>query len=215
MHVVNGIEFEYFYFGNLVTHEIQYKNGLFAGLALHPQFPRDIRHDLTKRLPFETDSIKGGQAQDVFEHIEYDAVPSILDEVYRCLAPGGLFRMSVPDYHSPLLQSRSAYDKNGNILCDLAMGGSLKGIMSGGIKVSLEGNGIAHLWFPTYAQVLDCIIKSDIRRCSQISVHHAWLSADKWVANEFDQTIMPVMRCPPTDMRADGKPISIIVDFVK
>lgn len=38
------------------------------------------------------------QSEDVFEHIEYQTIPSIFNEIYRVLKPNGLFRLSMPDY---------------------------------------------------------------------------------------------------------------------
>jgi hypothetical protein len=104
----SGMEFKYLYFGNLFPHEDQFKSGLFAGLAIHPKYDRDIPHDIRTPLPFADGSIEGCQAQDVFEHLEYEAVTEVLDDVYRCLAPAAPFRLSVPDYNSPLLRSRTA-----------------------------------------------------------------------------------------------------------
>jgi hypothetical protein len=37
----------------------------------------------------------------------------------------------------------------------------------------------------------------------------------QYFAHTFEEMDMPVMRFPPRDMRANGAPISIIVDFVK
>jgi SAM-dependent methyltransferase len=205
----------YLYFGNLAPREQQYKSGYFYGLTPHPEADRDICHDARDRLPFAEASIKAIQSQDVFEHIEYDRVAFIFDEIFRCLIPGGIFRLSMPDYNSPLLKSRSVYDADANVLFDAAMGGSVVGKMNGGIEVKFAPNGEAHLWFPTYSNVTALILSSQIRKSSTIDVHHAWIDAKRFICKEFDQAIMPVRRSPPNDMRADGKPISIIIDFIK
>jgi SAM-dependent methyltransferase len=206
---------KYVYFGNLFAEEEQYKSDLFRGLALVNPQDKDILHDIREPLPFRSDSIPGFQSQDVFEHVERDTVAKIFDEIFRCLAPNGLFRLSLPDYNSPLLRSRSAFDGDGKIIGDLAMGAMLTGIMNGGIEVSFAENGEAHLWFPTYDQVLNLILHSQIRKCSEIIVHHAWINRTEFIANDFDQSLMPVRRTPPGDMRAGGKPISIVIDFRK
>ena len=128
---------------------------------------------------------------------------------------GGIFRLSVPDYNSPLLTSRSVYDSRGRILCDLAMGGRVDCKLGEKIKVTLSRGGGAHLWFPTYASVAQLILASEIRKCATVIFHHAWLDAHNFRCEPFDQSLMPVSRTTPKDMRADGKPISIVVDFVK
>jgi len=205
----------YLYFGNLAIREQQYQSGLFYGLTPHPEKDRDICHDARDPLPFRDASITGFQSQDVFEHIEYGRIAFILDEVFRCLAPGGIFRLSVPDYNCPLLKSRSVYDADGNVLFDAAMGGSVSGKMNGGMEVTFPPDCKAHLWFPTYSNVTALIVASQIRKSSAIIFHHAWIDSKRFICNDFDQTIMLVRRSPPNDMRADGKPISIVVDFIK
>jgi SAM-dependent methyltransferase len=94
------IQDHFIYFGNLFPNEPQYKSGLFYGLAMFPEFDRDILHDAKSPMPFSDGSIRGFQSQDVFEHIPYDKVTAILDDIFRCLRNGGIFRLSVPDYHS-------------------------------------------------------------------------------------------------------------------
>jgi SAM-dependent methyltransferase len=205
----------YLYFGNLFPGEAQFGSGQFHGLALNPRFQRDIPHDAAMPLPFPDASIKGFQSQDVFEHIEYGKVPPILDEIFRCLRPGGLFRLSLPDYNSPLLRNRSVYDSDGNILCDLSMGGSVSSRLNEEVKVSFAGGGEAHLWFPTYANVLQLVLSSRLRKCDAITVHHAWYDRRSFVCQPFDGGVMPVRRAPPNDMRAQGRPVSLIIDFVK
>jgi SAM-dependent methyltransferase len=205
----------YLYFGNLSPREEQYKSGFFRGLAPHPESERDIQHDARDPLPFRDASIKVVQSQDVFEHLEYDRVAFILDEIFRCLTPGGIFRLSLPDYNSPLLKGRSVYDSDGNVLFDAAMGGSVVGKKDGGMEIKFCPGGEAHLWFPTYSNVTALIVSSQIRKSSSIRFHHAWIDSKRFVCSEFDQAIMPVRRSPPNDMRAGGKPVSIVIDFIK
>lgn len=206
---------QYVYFGNLFPNEPQYKSGKFVGLALSPKFDRDVLHDARHPMRFEDDSVHGFQSQDVFEHIEYEKLPTILDDIYRCLKPGGLFRMSVPDYQSPLLMARSVYDHEGNILLDLSMGGKLSAAHGGQVDVQLPSDGSAHLWHPTIQSVRALILQSDIRKCDRIEFLHYWETRSEAVVHAFDHTLMPVARVPPHDMRAGGKPISIVVDFIK
>lgn len=58
------------------------------------------------------------------EHIKYTDLPDILNEIYRILKPGGLFRLSVPDYNCDILWERSEKDSNGKIRFDPGGGGS-------------------------------------------------------------------------------------------
>lgn len=206
----------YLYFGNLAEQEPHFRIPNFVGLALHPKGPRDIAHDLRNPLPFRDGSIRKIQAQDVLEHLPKDTVPAILDEIFRVLAPGGIFRLSVPDYHSPLLKRRSVYDSEGRVLADLMMATlAVYDRQTGSAKAEFAQNGDAHLWFPTYSQILDLLIRSEIRKCSAIHFHHYFRTDDEYVVEPFTDDEMPVYRCPPRDMRADGKPVSIVADFIK
>src|SRR6185295_15609838 len=93
---------QYLYFGSLGQHERQFQVPNFIGLALEPAHDREVRHNLTDPLPYADASIAKIQAQDVLEHLPFDKVSSVLDEIYRVLKPGGVFRLSVPDYRSPV-----------------------------------------------------------------------------------------------------------------
>jgi SAM-dependent methyltransferase len=199
---------KFVYLGKLLPTDAQFKSGKFFEYAL------DFAKPPTK-LPFDDDSVIGFQSQDVLEHVVYDKVAIILDEIFRSLRPGGLFRLSVPDYNSPLLKARSLYDSDGNILYDAAMGGVVKASAAGGLDVRLEPGGGVHVWFPTYTKILRLILSSEIRKCAEISIHHAWIDAKKFICADYDRSVMPVLRAPPGDMRAGGAPISIVVDFVK
>jgi predicted SAM-dependent methyltransferase len=64
-------------------------------------FPRETvncLYDVRKDLPFDDESVKGIFCEHVFEHLDYSqSSPTFLAECYRCLAPGGVLRIIVPD----------------------------------------------------------------------------------------------------------------------
>jgi len=203
------------YFGNLHPEEVQNLKG-FIGLALYPRFERDLAHDACNPLPFPDNSVPKVQSQDVFEHLDQNRVPAILDEIYRVLKPGGRFRLSMPDYRSPLLRSRCAFDDKGAIMVDLRMGGHVTydlGTMK--IVKRFDDDGEAHVWFPVIESVKAMIDRSALRNCAHIDYLHYITTEGAPVVTEFSMDEMPVMRAPPHDDRANGWPISIIVDFVK
>jgi len=207
---------EYLYFGNLGKNERQYANPRFLGLALNPQHDREIKHDARDPLPFESNSIEKIQSQDVFEHLPYELIPSVLDDVYRVLKKDGLFRLSVPDYRHPLLKSRCVYNSSGFILADLMMGGSLKyNQKSKAAEPFFQNNGDAHVWFPTYEQLLDVIVKSKIRMSSYLTFHQGFLSDDVFLVKRIPDDELFVMRSVENDPRSSGQPLSLVVDFVK
>ena len=53
--------------------------------------------DLTKPLPYPTDSISAIFSSHVLEHLFIDEVELLIPEMYRVLKPGGVSRIVVPD----------------------------------------------------------------------------------------------------------------------
>lgn len=207
---------KFLYFGNLPRDERQYASGLFIGLALNPKHDREIRHDAREPLPVADNSVERIQSQDVFEHIAYDELPPILDDIMRVLKPGGRFRLSLPDYNSPFLLSRCAFDEAGRILCDLRMGGSVRyDRTSKGRLVQFADGGNAHLWFPTYDAVQALVQRSALRHCREIQWWQGFQDRTTAMIRDIPELDMWVKRAAPHDRRAGGKPVSLVVDFVK
>lgn len=207
---------KHLYFGNLTTGERQYASGRFVGLALAPQHSQEIRHDARQKLPVADNSVERIQSQDVFEHLAYDELPAIFDDIHRALKPGGIFRLSLPDYGSPFLLRRCVFDEQGRILADLRMGGRVAWDRKGRQrKVEFLPDGNAHLWFPTWELVWGLIRRSTIEHCAAIRFHHYFVNREEYVMQDYPEEEMFVMRAPPHDQRGGGLPISLIVDFVK
>ena len=206
----------YLYYGNLGQNEKQYQNEKFIGLCIYPSHDREINHNALAPLPFDDNCIEKIQSQDVFEHLPYDELPGVLNEIYRVLKPGGTFRLSVPDYRSPLLRKRSIYDDKGNVLGDIMTGAqALYNQTDGGIDIQFRSDGNDHLWFPTYELVLNLIVKSTIRKSQDIVFYQYFQSDEIFFTDPIPENEMHVIRALPQDNRANGKPISIVVDFVK
>ncbi len=205
----------YLYFGSLGAEEPQAANPNFVALALRSNGPRQIAHDLRDPLPCGNATIPKIQSQDVFEHLRYEQIPGILDEVFRVLTPGGIFRLSVPDYRSPLLRARSVFDENGQVIADLMMGGKVSYGRTTGREVTFAPGGDSHLWFPVIESVQSLVLRSAIRKCESIRFLHYWTSLSEYVCESIPDDELIVLRAPPRDMRAGGKPISIVADFIK
>jgi SAM-dependent methyltransferase len=207
---------QYLYFGSLGLHERQYQVPNFIGLALEPQHDREIRHDATAVLPFTDASIAKVQSQDVFEHLPFEKVPFVLDEVYRVLRPGGVFRLSVPDYRSPVMKRRSVYDWRGRVTGDLLMGATTYlDESTGDARVRFSEDGHAHIWFPRYELITHLIVKSEIRKSSEIKFYQFFLDDHSYLCEPIPENEMFVQRAVPHDRRAGGAPTSIVVDFIK
>jgi SAM-dependent methyltransferase len=206
---------QYLYFGSLGLHERQYQIPNFIGLALQPAHAREIQHNLADPLPFADGSIAKIQAQDVLEHIAFEKASSVLDEVYRVLKPGGTFRLSVPDYRSPVHKRRSIYDARGRVIGDLMMGASsYLDAATGDARVRFSEDGEAHLWFPRYELITHLVLKSEIRKAG-IHFYQGFLDDHSFLCEPVPENEMYVLRAAPHDRRAGGAPTSIIADFVK
>lgn len=97
------------YLHKLVERECDLKNlpkidlgGGIAGAAgwttLDISGAADIKHDVfgSKRLPFEDNSVGAFRAFDFLEHGEDTDAFWLMDEIYRCLVPGGWFLSKTP-----------------------------------------------------------------------------------------------------------------------
>lgn len=71
----------------------------FVDLVSNPNVPPDqmVVADLTKKWPFEDNSVDHFRAYDLFEHLP-DKVFT-MNELYRCLKPGGTADVSIPTVH--------------------------------------------------------------------------------------------------------------------
>lgn len=89
----------------LVLEEARRRNLLAIDLgAIAPKYgyktlntlPADYRCDATKPLPFADNSVMAFRASDFLEHVPTDKVVSVMNELYRCLAPGGWLLTMTP-----------------------------------------------------------------------------------------------------------------------
>jgi SAM-dependent methyltransferase len=118
----------------------------FIGLSLHRNDNKHIRHDIRNQMSLSSNSVDVYQSEDVFEHIDYNLLLPIVNEVYRVLKRGGLFRLSVPDYRCDVLYNRCKKDGKGRLLHD-PRGGGYYHVESNSVK------GGGHVWFPVFETV--------------------------------------------------------------
>lgn len=179
-------------------------------IGLTPFFPssRNIPHDICKPMPLDDHSIDTYQSEDVFEHVPLESLAAVLDEIYRVLKPGGLFRLSVPDYGCDLYQNRSIRDESGKIVFDPGGGGRFEGgaVLDGG-----------HLWFPTYDIVTKLFTETRFGREGRFRILHGTRGPDDFVLDDIDYSLGYVQRTPDHDDRVwnPRRPLSIVVDAYK
>ena len=184
------------------------QNGLynkFVGLSLTQANSQHIRHDVTKKLPLPDSCVDVFQSEDVFEHIPPEKLIAVINEIYRVLKPGGIFRLSLPDYRCDILYNRTLKSKDGKLLFDPGGGGKFVDgkVINGG-----------HVWFPTYEKIRS-ILENTL--FEEIRFYHYYNQEGETVTNPIDYSIGHVMRTPDHDerVREPYRPMSIVVDCIK
>ncbi len=180
----------------------------FACLSLNKNNSTHLLHDVTKPIPLPDNSVDVYLSEDVFEHLEYNSLPAIIDEIYRVLKPGGLFRLAMPDYRCDILYNRSVRDTNGKIIFDPQGGGDF---LNG--KVIKGG----HLWFPNLESTKALLAKTAFNKPGKINYLHYYNTKNKSITNKIDYSLCYVRRTPDNDGRVKKpyRAMSIVVDLVK
>ena len=181
----------------------------FIGVSDQIENEVHIRHDLTKEIPLLDDSVDIFQAEDVFEHIEEENMHLIYNEIHRILKPGGLFRLSMPDYRCDILKERSFKDDNNEIFFDPGGGGYYDYLNN-----KVEGGG--HVWFPLYENVYKIFEKSDFNM-EKVNFLHYYDESNNSVMKTIDYSMGLIVRTPDNDDRVKEprRPMSIVVDCYK
>lgn len=182
--------------------ELEQYNG-YIGLALDYEDNRHINHNMIDMIPLADNSVDVFQSEDVFEHIEYDKLVPIINEIYRVLKPGALFRLSLPDYGCDVLDKRCIKDQEGNIVDD-----------PGG-KCSADDPG--HLWFPRYGNVKKILEQTDFADKGEIEYLHFYRADGSFELEDIDYSLGYVKRTPDNDERVANprRPMSLVVDLYK
>ena len=179
-------------------------------LGLTPFFPssRNIPHDICAPMPLADNSVDTYQSEDVFEHVPYERLPAVFDEIYRVLKPGGLFRLSMPDYGCDVYQARAQRNAAGDIVFDPGGGGAYEN------GVVVKGG---HVWFPTWQNVGELFAQSHFGRDGTVYFLHATRGPGDFLLEPINYALGDIQRTPDHDPRAAAprRPLSIVVDARK
>jgi len=194
------------YAGGLTPELPQYSTHI--GLTPFYYSTKSIHHDIVQPMLIEKEMVDIYQAEDVFEHIQYEQIPAIFNEIFRVLKNDGLFRFSVPDYRCNIHRDRSVKNKKGEIVFDPEGGGSFvnEEVINGG-----------HVWFPTIELVKYLFNQSKFKENGEIQYLHFYDKAGKGITQNIDYKYGYIARTPDHDKRAQSpfRPISIVVDAYK
>jgi predicted SAM-dependent methyltransferase len=181
----------------------------FIGLQLEPSNEYNIQHNVLNKMDLYDNSVDIYQSEDVFEHIEYNELFNVINEIYRVLKPGGLFRFSIPDYSCDILYNRCIKNNNNEIIFDPNGGGSYD------YKNSKVING-GHVWFPKYESVKSLLDKTNFEK-KNINFLHYYDENNNSVTKIIDYSKGYIHRTPDFDNRVNNpyRPMSIVVDCYK
>ena len=182
--------------------DIPFYNDL-IGLSIRKTDHRHILHNILEPYPLENNSVALFQSEDVFEHIQFAKLNNIINEIYRILRPGALFRLSVPDYRCDILKNRSNKDKSGNIFFDPFGGGTV--------------DNPGHVWFPVIENVRELLSNSCFINKAKINFLHYYDTDKSFVLKPIDYSEVYIQRTPDNDERVKNprRPMSIVVDLIK
>jgi predicted SAM-dependent methyltransferase len=177
----------------------------YIGLSLTQWNKNHIKHDVLKKYPLKDNTVDRYQSEDVFEHINYEQLHLVINEIYRILKKGGLFRLSLPDYTCDILNKRTQKNDKGELIFDPFGGGAFVNgkVINGG-----------HLWFPTYFKVKKLLEKTDFKNYAFL---HYYDESGKGTINKIDYSKGFIMRTPDNDDRVKNpyRPMSLVVDCFK
>lgn len=199
----------YLYLGDMPYNRITATNKNFIGLSLNQDNAKHIRCDVTKPFALNNDTVDIIQSEDVMEHIEYSKLKDTINEIYRVLKCGGLFRLSMPTYECDILYNRSLKDENGNIVFDSGGGGSYDHI-----NKKVIGGG--HCWFPTYDSVKQLLSTTNFKEDKTFFLHY-YDCDNKPIIKQIDYSLGFISRTPDHDKRIQNpkRPMSIVIDCYK
>ena len=199
----------YLYLGDMSNQRRYYTKKNFIGLSLTNSNVNHIQHDVTKPIPLNNNTVNIVQSEDVMEHIEYELCKHSINEIYRLLKPGGLFRLSMPDYKCNILNNRSKKDNSGNIIFDSGGGGKYDIINN-----KVIGGG--HVWFPTFSSVKLLLESTDFSN-DKINYLHYYDNTNTPVTKKIDYSNGYISRTPDNDNRVKNpyRPMSIVIDCYK
>ncbi|HEX3396375.1 MAG TPA: methyltransferase domain-containing protein [Steroidobacteraceae bacterium] len=169
---------------------------------------RNINQDVTAPFQIPDGSVEVFQSEDVFEHIEFTKMVPLFNEIHRVLVPGGLFRLSLPDYHCEETIRRCLRGPDGEILFD-----------PGGEGQFVDGRviGGGHVWFPKIEIVRDLFDASLFAAHGDVRFLQYNNGDGTFKLDAIDYSLGYIQRTPDHDARTKDRPrpISIVVDARK
>ena len=171
------------------------------------RFPEAVRYgDIVRGLPISSDACRGIYCSHVLEHLAFEDCLRALHNTFRYLAPGGTFRLVMPDLEQ-LIRAylASSSDEPGNWLMEISGLGRVNRPRTLGAGVIAWLGNSAHLWLwdeKSMASTLKKVGFKRIRRASFgdaidsrfIEVEDRQLSGPTPVADQLIETVTVEIR---------------------
>ncbi len=135
------------------------------------RFPENVKYgDIVRGLPEQPDSCDAAYCSHILEHLSYGDFETALQNTYKILKPGGIFRGVVPDLKAAVDTYIKGYDKFDSPASEL-MRNTMLGVEDRGtglrsIFIKLYGNS-KHLWMWDYPSLKYELQKAGFRNIRQ------------------------------------------------
>lgn len=160
------------------------------GLSITKSDKKHIFHNILEDYPLPDGCVDRYEAEEVLEYIPIEKQKSVLNQICRVLKTGSRCRITISDFNSPYLKSRTMMDKRGNFLFDPGAGGNYG-------KDGIENGAVYFSTYESFKKILDqtdfssfdwlCYYTKD-GKLHKKYIDMAW-GYNKRVSNESDENI--------------------------
>lgn len=136
----------------------------------HARFPENVEYgDIVKGLPVQMGTCKGVYCSHVLEHLSLEDFRKALQNTYRILRSGGIFRLVLPDLEYSIKKyiNDPADDAAHTFMKETSLGQEKRNRGLKGVAFSLLGNS-QHLWMWDFKA-----IESELRNAGFIEIRRA------------------------------------------
>jgi SAM-dependent methyltransferase len=176
-------------------------------------FPSNVAiGDIVRGLPIPDGTARGVYCSHVLEHLARDDVPTALRNTFKMLAPGGRFRLIVPDLHWRAERYLDAARNADPTAADALMEACRLGVRTKDMHVMAVARRqlghAAHLWMYDFAalrSLLEAAGFVGVRRCEPGDSGDPWFDAveDRERFFDSDQRELAIEASPASQLRGE------------
>ncbi len=144
-----------------ITDEVHYNEKNLYGLSINKSDKRHIFHNIMDCYPLMDNCIYRYEAEEVLEYVPQEKQKNTLNEICRILKKGCCCRITISDFNSPYLMSRTMTDSRGQLIFDPGAGGRYG-------KNGIEGGAV---YFPTYENFKEILEQTNFTSFDWLCYH--------------------------------------------